>query len=91
MEGHMKPADRVCAVAIVAVLLLAATLSARAQGTPEERSACIGDAFRFCSADIPNVPQIESCLISNVSLLSPPCKAEFSPAGKSRLHRRHFD
>ena len=87
----MKPADCASAAAIVAVLLLAATLPARAQGTPEERSACISDAFRFCSADIPNVPQIESCLISNVSLLSPPCKAEFSPAGKTKLHRKHFD
>lgn len=87
----MKPADRISVTAIAAVLLLAATLSARAQGTPEERSACINDAFRFCSADIPNVPQIESCLISNVNLLSPPCKAEFSPTGKSKLDRRHFD
>jgi hypothetical protein len=87
----MKPSDRVSVTAMVTILLLAATLSARAQGTPEERSACISDAFRFCSADIPDVPQIESCLISNVNLLSPPCKAEFSPAGKSKLHRRHFD
>jgi hypothetical protein len=74
-----------------AVLIVLMATQARAQGTAEERSACIGDAFRFCSADIPNVPQIESCLVSNVSLLSPPCKAEFSPAGKSKLHPRHFD
>jgi hypothetical protein len=74
----------------IALLILVSPSPGHAQGTAEERSACIGDAFRFCSADIPNVSQIESCLVSNVSLLTPPCKAEFSPAGKSKLHPRHF-
>ena len=73
-----------------ALLILLSASPALAQGTAEERSACIGDAFRFCSTDIPNVSRIESCLVSNVSLLTPPCKAEFSPAGKSKLHPRHF-
>jgi hypothetical protein len=74
----------------VALLIVVSASPALAQGTAEERSACIGDAFRFCGADIPDVSRIESCLVSNVSLLTPPCKAEFSPAGKSKLHPRHF-
>ena len=30
---------------------------ALAQGTPQERSDCTGDAFQFCGSVIPNVPQ----------------------------------
>jgi hypothetical protein len=61
-----------------------------AQGTPDERSACMGDAFRFCSSAIPDVPQIEACLKANLSQLSPECRAEFEPTGRSRLRREYF-
>ena len=44
--------------AALAALVLACA-SASAQGTAEQRSACMGDAFQFCMADIPNVTAIE--------------------------------
>lgn len=72
-----------------AVLTLASS-GAFAQGTPEERSACTGDAFQFCSSVIPDVPKIEACLKANLSHLSPECRAEFEPTGGSRLRREHF-
>lgn len=74
--------------AIVASWLLSA--GALAQGTASERSACIGDAFKFCSSDIPNVSQIEACLDRNRAGLTPACAAEFKPAHKTRLKRKHF-
>ncbi|MGY3602669.1 MULTISPECIES: hypothetical protein [unclassified Bradyrhizobium] len=63
---------------------------ASAQGTPQQRSACMGDAFRFCSADIPNVSRIETCLLQNRDRLRPACQAEFDNAGNSRLQAEHF-
>jgi hypothetical protein len=55
--------------------LLATSSTGFAQGTPEQRSACMGDAFKFCSAEIPNIPRITSCMKANYSKLSPACKA----------------
>jgi hypothetical protein len=74
---------------LFATLVVAAP--ALAQGTAEERSACMGDAFRFCLSDIPNVAEIEACLIKNESRLSPACRAEFEPATKrTKLRSEHF-
>ncbi len=66
------------------------SLPAYAQGTAEQRSACMGDAFRFCSAFIPNVTAIEACLRQNRNSLAPACRAEFEPENKTKLHVRHF-
>ena len=75
--------------ALIASLLV--TAPALAQGTAEERSACMGDAFRFCLSDIPNVAEIEACLIKNESKLTPACRAEFEQGTKkTKLRREHF-
>jgi hypothetical protein len=55
--------------------LLATSSAGFAQGTAEQRSACMGDAFKFCSAEIPNIPKITTCMKANFSKLSPACKA----------------
>jgi hypothetical protein len=60
--------------ALVATVLANAS-AAFAAGTPEQRSACMGDAFKFCSAEIPNIPKITACMKANYSKLSPACKA----------------
>jgi hypothetical protein len=57
--------------------MLASPSAAFAQGTSKQRSACMGDAFRFCSSAIPNVSKITACMRSNFSKLSPGCKAVF--------------
>ncbi len=77
--------------AVLAGLFLVCAPAA-AQGTAEERSACMGDAFRFCASDIPDVPKIEACMDQNKSKLSPACQAEFKPsaAKKTKLRREHF-
>lgn len=72
----------------VSLLLLSAV--AWAQGTAQDRSACMGDAFKFCGADIPNVSRIEACLSQNRNGLTPACAAEFQPAGKTNLRSEHF-
>jgi len=70
-------------------LMLAATLSCllallmwptsgRAY-TAEEQQACSGDAFRLCSAEIPDVDRVTVCMIRNKSRLSHGCRVFFRP------------
>ncbi len=88
----MMPAPFFARAAAVVACLLLAGATAAAQGTAQERSACIGDAFRFCAADIPDVPRIEACLAHKQNELSPACQAEFRPAEfrKTKLRAEHF-
>lgn len=69
--------------------IVSATVSL-AQGTAQERSACMGDALRFCSSDIPFVGAIEACLETNESRLSPACRREFGPQKTTKLREEHF-
>ena len=48
--------------------------------TPEGQQACTGDAFRLCSAEIPNVDRVRACLHRNKTQLSPGCR-EYQPRG----------
>jgi hypothetical protein len=48
--------------------------------TPEQEQACSGDAFRLCSAEIPDVERITMCMVRNRSQLSPACRAYIRPA-----------
>jgi len=45
--------------------------------TPEQEQACTGDAFRLCSAEIPNVDRVTACMVAKKSQLSPQCRAQF--------------
>jgi len=47
--------------------------------TPEQEQACTSDAFRLCSAEIPNIERVTACMVRNRSQLSPPCRAQFRP------------
>ncbi|WP_246175105.1 hypothetical protein [Bradyrhizobium paxllaeri] len=45
--------------------------------TPEQEQACTGDAFRLCSADIPDISRVTACMVARKSQLSPACRAHF--------------
>jgi hypothetical protein len=47
--------------------------------TQEEQQACSNDAFRLCSAEIPDVDRVTACMIRNKSQLSPECRVYFRP------------
>jgi hypothetical protein len=69
------------------ILLLAAT--ANAQGTAEQQSACMRDAFQFCSAYIPSAARVGACLEINKNKISPACRAQFEDSEpKPRRVRR---
>ncbi|HZR88341.1 MAG TPA: hypothetical protein VFB02_16155 [Bradyrhizobium sp.] len=66
-------------VVAVAAAVWAATCSAQEnRGTPEQRAACAPDAFRLCSAYIPDPGRVELCLRQNKSELSDGCRSVFS-------------
>ena len=65
-------------IAVLAVMLCATTASAQEnRGTPEQRAACVPDAFRFCSYYIPDPARVEQCLRQNKSDLSDACRSVF--------------
>ena len=66
------------------VLMFISELPATAQGTPQQRAACEGDAMRLCSEHVPDVNRITSCLSRNRSNLSAACRAVFDGSAKRR-------
>jgi len=47
--------------------------------TFEQQQACMGDAFRLCSSEIPYVERVKACMIRLQSQLSPGCRVYFRP------------
>ena len=47
------------------------------RGTPEQRAACVSDAFRLCSSYIPDGTKVEYCLREKKSVLSQSCRLVF--------------
>ena len=43
--------------------------------TARARQMCMGDAYRLCSAEIPNISRIVACMRRNKANLSPGCRA----------------
>jgi hypothetical protein len=68
-------------------LALTATLApapAAAQGSPEQRAACEGDAMRLCMEFVPDVSRITACMQRKRHLLSPRCRAMFRATGRRK-------
>lgn len=61
---------------IITVMLLGLPGVGLAQSSEgERRQACTGDAFRFCTLDIPDRQKIRQCLVTNREQISPECRA----------------
>ena len=84
-------ADRIKLARTVAIVLRAASLlsagtSASAE-TFEERQACTGDAFQFCSSEIPNRDRVFSCFAASKDVISAACRS-LRPMRRWTKHRR---
>lgn len=70
---------RVTRVVVAGLLgLAAAAVPLKAQAfevTDEQRSACMGDAFRLCSSEIPDVDRVLVCMRLHKASLSDHCRA----------------
>ena len=61
--------------------------------TMEQQQACMGDAFRLCSSEIPDVSRVGACMVRRQTELSPACRIYFHPQETSvrpRHHRLHL-
>jgi hypothetical protein len=75
---------RALTLALVFGVPLGFSLPARAfEATEAQKEACTPDAFRLCSAAIPDADRVAACMDANVANLSPACRAVFQPAGAS--------
>jgi hypothetical protein len=68
---------------IAAALTLGVLSTAAFAQTAEEQQACMNDAFRVCSATIPDRARTTACMIQHKSQLSAACQmvmAKYAPA-----------
>ena len=80
--------SRILRFALMLATVLAVSMwpAASEAYTPEQQQACSDDAFRLCSADIPDVDRITACMIKKRIRLSPACRAVFStPSRKPKF------
>jgi hypothetical protein len=68
---------------VVGLALSAFASTSFAVGTAEQRAACAPDAFRLCSAEIPNVDRIIACMTVKRSSLSPACRSVFDARSRA--------
>jgi hypothetical protein len=71
-------------IVLAAAMTLALSTAALAQ-TAEEQQACMDDAFRVCSATIPDRARTTACMVANKSQLSPRCQMvmdKYAPGGQ---------
>jgi type II secretory pathway component PulL len=83
------PTSSLVLAAFAAVLVYAmSSVPAAAQGTPEQRAACQGDAQRLCGQFIPDVERITACMVQNRRYVSRPCRLAIE-AGRKRGRTRN--
>jgi hypothetical protein len=83
MMGHLIATRRVtpgiARVITMLVLMTAAPSGVFAAGTQAQREACTPDAFKLCSAAMPDERRVESCLRDAGPRLSRACYDVFYP------------
>lgn len=70
----------VCVAAVVGTFLSSTYVAA--QGTAEQKNACMDDAFSHCGEYIPDATKIEACLRKKIKIISPACANQFKPASQ---------
>jgi len=76
MTAFFTNAVRKAALALaVAASFSAATSTSGFAFSAEAQQTCTGDAFRLCSAEIPNIPKITACMMKQRASLSSGCRA----------------
>jgi hypothetical protein len=85
MKNHAIRRDSQWIIGPAALLGVALmSLPAHAQGSPQQRAACEGDAMRLCQQYVPDANRITACLSRNRSKLSPACRVYFGGKRKPK-------
>jgi hypothetical protein len=69
--SKIRQATLVLAVAAISSLYASQSFAY----TAEQERMCTGDAFKFCSSEIPNIPKITACMFKHRAELSSGCRA----------------
>jgi hypothetical protein len=77
---------QICLMLAAALWALLWPATSRAY-TGDQQQACMGDAFRVCGAEIPDVERVRLCMSRNKSLLSPGCRAQFRAGPEDAAER----
>src|SRR4030088_1576107 len=72
---------------LAAAVLVSLWPAASRAYTDDQQQACMGDAFRVCGAEIPDVERVRLCMSRNKSLLSPGCRAQFRAGPEAAAER----
>lgn len=74
-------------IALAAALTVGLLSTAAVAQTAEEQQACMDDAFRVCSATIPDRARTTACMVQNKSRLSQACQMvmdKYAPAANTQ-------
>jgi hypothetical protein len=74
MARYSEKARRVGLVVALAFCVGALSVSSSFAFSPEAQQMCTGDAFRLCSAEIPDIPRITACMRKHRASLSAGCR-----------------
>ena len=69
--SKIRQAGLVLAIALTTSLISSQSFAFSA----EAQAMCTGDAFKFCSSEIPNIPAITACMYKHKAQLSTGCRA----------------
>ena len=76
VPAHRRIVDLLLAVSIGISASVSLTAPVRAlEVTSEQRQLCMGDAFRLCGSEIPDVDRVLGCMRAKKALVSSPCRA----------------
>lgn len=59
-----------------------------AQASDDGQQACMGDAFTFCAAQIPDREQVRQCLVANRTQISAACRSRIDAGRSARTKPR---
>src|SRR3954470_19126162 len=72
---------------VVAALCVSLWPAASRAYTDDQQQACMGDAFRVCGAEIPDIERVRLCMSRNKAQLSPGCRAQFRAGPEAGAER----
>lgn len=57
-------------------------------GMQKSQNPCVGDAYKFCNAEIPDRAKVASCLFKHKAQLAPACRTEIGGGKKATTGRK---
>jgi hypothetical protein len=74
MKSFSSTSRRIAAICALGTAMAAFSVSASFAFSPEAQQMCTGDAFRFCSSEIPDIPKVTACMRKQRANLSAGCR-----------------